>query len=123
VDISADNVWEARERMRGTVDEHLAAHDADEISSGFRSALDVILATNLVQADTLVDAAEIELIAYEPGATGTFVREWSRPFDPEACVPHLFTLAPVRDQVPVHYSRLAHQTEPTTAASAHFRAA
>jgi SAM-dependent methyltransferase len=123
VDISADNVVEARERMRAVVGEHLAAHGATETTPGFRSALDAILATNLIHADTLADAAEIELVAYEPGAAGTFVREWSRALDPVGSEPNLFTLAPRRDEVPIHYSQLAGQTEPTVADSAQQEAA
>jgi hypothetical protein len=110
--------------MRAVVDQHLAAHSATETTPGFRSALDAILATNLIHADTLAAAAaEIELVAYEPAATGTFVREWSRPLDPVASEPNLFTLAPRRDEVPLHYSQLAGQTEPTVADSAQQEAA
>ena len=123
IDISGDNVIEARERMRAGVGEHLAAHDATETTPGFRSALDAILATNVIHADTLADAAEIELVAYESSAGGTFIREWSRPLDPAAREPNLFTLAPRRDQVPLHYSQLARQTEPTVADSAQDEAA
>lgn len=123
IDISADNVSEARERMRAAVGEHLAAHGATETTPGFRAALDAILATNVIHADTLADAAEIELVAYDPGANGTFIREWSRPLDPAATEPNLFTLVLRRDEVPVHYSELARQTEPAVADSAHREAA
>ncbi len=118
IDISADNVAEARKRMRTTAAQHSEAHEATETTSGFHEAFDAILETNVIHADTLADAAEIELVAYEPGANGTFVREWSRPLDPAASEPNLFTLAPRRDEVPVHYSELARQTEPTVADSA-----
>ena len=112
IDISADNVAEARERMRAVVAEHLAAHWRNRADSGLHEAVDAILATNIIRADTLADAAEIELVAYEPGTDGTFIREWSRPLDPAASEPNLFSLAPRRDEVPVHYSELAGQTEP-----------
>jgi SAM-dependent methyltransferase len=123
IDISVDNIMEARERMRAVVGEHLAAHGATETTPGFHSALDAILATNVIHADTLAGAAEIELVAYEPSASGAFIREWSRPLDPAAREPNLFTLAPRRDQVPLHYSQLARQTERTVADSAQDEAA
>ncbi len=63
------------------------AQGATEPTAGFRAALEAILATNVIHADTLADAAEIELVAYEPGANGTFIREWSRPLDPAAASP------------------------------------
>ena len=123
IDISAENVAETRGRMRALADEHLAANDATKVTRGFREAFDAILATNLIQADTLADAAEIELVAYEPGPNGTFIREWSRPLDPAADEPNLFTLPPRRDEVPVHYSELTRQIEPTVADSTQREAA
>jgi SAM-dependent methyltransferase len=123
IDISADNLAEAHKRMQATVAEHLAVHRATERTPGFRGALDAILATNVIRADTLADATEIELVAYEPGAKGTFVREWSHPLDPAAREPNLFTPAPRRDGVPVHYSDLPDQTEPTVVESAEREAA
>lgn len=113
IDISADNVAEAHQRMRTIVAQHLEAHEAAERTDGFCAALDAILVTNVIQADTLADAADIELVAYESGVNGTFVREWSRPLAPAASEPNLFTLPPRRDAVPIHYSELARQTEPT----------
>lgn len=123
IDISPDNVAEARERMRSIVAQHLEAHAATEMTPAFHEALSAILATNVIRADTLADAAEIELIAYEPGANGTFIREWSHPLDPAASEPNLFTLAPRRDGVPVHYSELSRQPEPTVADSTQREAA
>jgi hypothetical protein len=123
IDVSAENVEESRERMRTIVAQHLEAHEANETTSGFHEAFDAILATNVIHADTLADAAEIELVAYDPGANGTFIREWSRPLDPAATEPNLFTLVLRRDEVPVHYSELARQTEPAVADSAQREAA
>ena len=40
-------------------------HRTDE---GFWSAVEAILNTNIVRADTLADAQVIELVAYRPGA-------------------------------------------------------
>lgn len=123
IDISAENVTEARERMWAEVGEHLATHGATETTQGFRDAIDAILSTNVIQADTLADAAKIELVAYESGASGTFIREWSLPLDPSASEPNLFAPVPRRDEVPIHYSALARQTEPTIADSSEREAA
>ena len=59
----------------------------------------------------------------EPGSGGTFIREWSRPLDPAVGEPNLFSLPPRCDEVPVHYSELARQTEPTVADPAQRKAA
>jgi hypothetical protein len=77
----------------------------------------MILATNIIRADTLVDAAEIELVEYAPATDGMFVREWSYPLDPAADEPTLFSLAePRRDAMPVHYSELECQPGPVAQA-------
>lgn len=117
IDICDENVEESRTRMTAVVGAHLAQHLGDQDPSpGFKSALEAILATNIVRADTLADAAEIELIEYEPGSGGTFIRAWSRPLDPSASEPNLFSLsAERRDEAPVHYSELACQPEPVSA--------
>lgn len=113
IDISPDNVEEARRRMRTVIAAHLMAHAyLRETTPSFDEAVEVILDTNIVRADTLADATEIELIEYRPGSAGTFIREWSRPLDPDAAEPNLFSVAPRCDEVPVHYSELARQAEP-----------
>ncbi len=102
--------------MRAVIDTHIAKYlRDDEPTRGFREAVDAILATNVIQADTLAAAAEIELVEYQPGSGGTFIREWSHPLDPAVGEPNLFSLPSRCDEVPVHYSELARQTEPTAA--------
>jgi hypothetical protein len=124
IDICEENVCESSERMRSVIGAHVAEHlGADGSTAGFVAAVDAILATNIVCADTLSGAAEIELVEYQPGGGGTFVREWSRPLDPAAGEPNLFSLPPRRDEVPVHYSELARQIEPTAIDSAQQEAA
>lgn len=114
IDICVDNVEESRERMRALVDEHLAKHAGPNgPTPAFRGAVKAILATNVVRADMLADGAEIELIEYRPGSNCTFVREWSRPIDPNANELNLFAFVPRGDEIPVHYSELACQIEPT----------
>ena len=124
IDISDDNVRESRERMQSVISRHLDEHlNTDAPTSGFGQAVRTILETNIVCADSLANAAEIELVEYRPASGGTFTREWSRPLDPAAGEPNLFSPLPRCDEVPVHYSKLARQTEPTTADSAQRRAA
>lgn len=117
VDICDENVEESRSRMMAFVDDHLKRHLGDQAPTpGFTSAVETILATNIVRADTLADAAEIELTAYDPANGGAFIRTWSRPLDPTASEPNLFLLdAERRDAAPVHYSELACQPEPVGA--------
>ncbi len=124
IDICAENVEEARERLRMVVAEHLGRHlGAEDPTPGFSDAVEAILTTNIIRADTLADAAEIELVEYRPGNAGTFIREWSRPLDPAASEPSLFLLSVRCDEAPVHYSELAIQTEPAVADSLGRRAA
>ena len=124
IDICDDNVRESRERMRSAIGAHVERHlKGDGPTAGFATAVEAILSTNVVCADTLTEAAEIELVKYEPGAVGTFTREWSFPLDPAAAEPNLFSLPPRRDEGPVHYSELAHQVEPVVADSAQQKAA
>ncbi len=116
IDICADNVVESRDRMRTVLDQHLATCGATEPTDEFREALEAILETNLVCANTLGNGAEVELVAYQPGVDATFLREWSHPLDPAAGQPSLFAPLRRRDEVPVRYSELAGQIEPTSSA-------
>lgn len=109
IDISDENVFESRERMVQVV-----AGEVGELSAAAEAALATILETNIVQADALADAAEIELVEYHALSGGFFTRVWSRPLDPAAANPSLFTPEPRRDAVPVHYSELARQIGPTS---------
>ena len=124
IDICKDNVRESRERMRLEIGTHVEGQlGADGPTAGFAAAVEAILATNVICADSLVDAGEIELVEYRADSGGTFVREWSRPLDPAAGEPNLLSPPPRCDEVPVHYSQLAHRTEPTIADSAQRKAA
>jgi hypothetical protein len=106
IDICDDNVRESRERMRAVISCHVEEHlGANGSTAGFAGAVEAILATNVICADTLADAAEIEFVEYRPGGDRTFSREWGR-IDPVANEPNLFSLPPRRDEVPIHYSEL-----------------
>lgn len=112
VDINGDNVRESRERMRLVVGAHVEGHlGVDGPTAGFADAAEAILATNVIRADTLAEAAEIELVEYRPGSDGTFTREWGC-LDPAADEPNLFSLPPRRDEAPIHYSELRDNVGP-----------
>jgi hypothetical protein len=124
IDICEDNVRESRERMTSVISAHLKEHLGPDAPTGsFDQAVEAILETNVICADSLADAAEIELVAYRPGSRGTFIREWSRALDPAAGEPNLFSPPPRSDEVPVHYTELARRTEPITADSSQRKAA
>lgn len=124
IDICAENVEEARDRMEASVRSHLAQHLSGQSPTvGFWSALEVILATNVIRADTLADAAEIELIEYEPVGEGTFVRTWSRPLNPSSSDLSLFSLPDRHDEMPAHYADLSRLPEPVSSTPLHQKAA
>src|SRR3546814_8030428 len=121
VDISADNWEESRVRLLEVLRSHYH-NDANTMtpSEGFASAARTIVASNIVHADFLADASRTEVVDYQPGRGGTFRRVWSM-LDDSAEVrrmPDLFhpEPAPKRDEVPVHYTVLAGNGEPTRAA-------
>lgn len=123
IDICEENVCESRERMRSAIGAHVERHlKGDRPTAGFAKAVEAILSTNVVCADTLTEAAEIELVEYKPSGAGTFTREWSFPLDPAAAEPNPFSI-PRRDEVPIHYSELARQVDPVIADFAQQKAA
>lgn len=112
IDISDDNVRESRERMRAVLSGHAETHlGAGGATPGFSSAADTILETNIICADTLADAAEIEFVEYRPGSAGTFTREWFR-LEPVTSELNLFSLPPRCDAAPIHYSELSDNPGP-----------
>lgn len=114
IDIDAENVADTRLRLHAITMHHVG--DPAARTEGFWSAVDVILSTNIVRADTIADAAVIELVAYQPGTGGTFLREWSTLEEPEPDTQmDLFALPgePQRDAVPVHYADLVANPKPT----------
>lgn len=113
IDISPDNVLEAQDRLRALINSHLDnGLDANAVSQAFATAAEVILATNIVRADSLAEAATLELIAYRPGPGCTFIREWSF-LEPAANEDSLFSaLVQRKDAIPVHYSKLIDHPQP-----------
>lgn len=114
IDIDAENVADSRRRLHAVTT--FCVGDPAARTNGFWSAVDVILATNIVRADTLADASVVELVSYQPGQDGTFVREWSPLEESEPADQMDLVALPGelrRDAVPVHYADLAANPKPT----------
>lgn len=107
VDISPENVTEARARCGHLLLEHFQsdANTADP-SPGFLSAAVHIVGHNIVQGDTINAAHDVELCDWQPHPGGRFVRVWSAALVPEG-ERDLFWAERVQDEAPVHYSELA----------------
>lgn len=118
IDICPGNVAEARDGILDVVRSHYYG-DANTIepTDGFVSAARTILATNVLCADSLADAATTEVIDYQPRPGGSFIRDWSM-LDGSAAAetePTLFNQSPEpkSDVFPVHYLDLAATPHPT----------
>ncbi|MDO5501439.1 MAG: hypothetical protein Q4F67_17355, partial [Propionibacteriaceae bacterium] len=100
-------------RMRHVLQSHLDNDLNTKVPTpGFASAVDAILETNIILANTLTDLDTIEWVDYRAGRNGTFTREWSTAV--EADQMDLFSV-PKLDEVPIHYSMLADNPQPVTA--------
>jgi SAM-dependent methyltransferase len=106
VDISPENIAEARGRMAHVVLEHYQA-DANTVEPtiGFLNAAALIIGDNIVVGDTLNAAGDVELCDWQPAPGGCFQRVWSFALVPEADR-DLFWSERVQDTEPVHYSAL-----------------
>ncbi|WP_229116192.1 hypothetical protein [Parenemella sanctibonifatiensis] len=114
IDIDPDNVDESKERMRNVLQSHLDNDLNTTVSSqGFASAVDAILETNILLANTLTDLDSIEWVDYNAGPNGTFTRQWST-VDDDGDQLDLFT-EPKADLMPLHYSQLADHPDPVLA--------
>jgi len=106
VDISLDNVSEARTRMAHALVSHFNS-DAPGVrpTRAFLNAAALILGDNIVLGDSLTRAEEIELCEWVPAAGAKFQRIWS----PAVVAPEnrdLFWTERVQDKDPIHYSGL-----------------
>ncbi|MFC4371412.1 hypothetical protein [Citricoccus nitrophenolicus] len=114
VDIDPDNVDESKDRMKHLMQSHLDNDLNTKVPTpGFASAVDAILETNIVLANTLTDLDSIEWVDYRASRNGTFLREWSTVGAQREQL-DLFW-APKVDEVPVHYSVLADHPNPVVA--------
>lgn len=103
IDVSADNIVEAHDRIRHVVLEHFAMDANTWVPTvEFLRAMTTVLTTNVLRADTLQDAKDIVLIEYAPGPRQTFVRTPSPLGEAER---DLFYVAP-QPLPPIHYSKL-----------------
>ena len=106
IDISQENVTEARARMAHTLLGHYQS-DANTIepTEGFLHAAALILGDNIVLGDTLNASHEIELCEWNPRPGYRFQRVWSYALVPFA-ERNLFWAERQQDSEPVHYSEL-----------------
>lgn len=112
IDISPDNVAEARGRMAHVLLGHYQV-DANTVepTAGFLNATAIILGANIVCGDTLTNAHRIELCDWRPANGGRFQRVWSYALVP----PHerdLFWVERSEDAKPVHFAEL--RNDPVT---------
>lgn len=115
IDIDPENVVESKERLRHVLQSHLDNDLNTKVpTAGFGRAVDAVLASNIVMANTLTDLPSIEWVDYRPGRNGTFVREWSTVGESDQL--DLFS-TPKLDGAPIHYSLLADYPEPLVAQS------
>lgn len=123
IDIDDENVTESRDRLRAVIQSHLDNDlNTQAPTEGLATAVEVILATNIIRADMIADVAKIELVQYHPGRGGTFIREWSYleaadggdQLDLFGDIP----AEPRKDAVAIHYSKLKDHPEPMAVTAA-----
>ena len=104
IDISDENVDEARGRLRVMMDAAHALH-GEPMSTGFLGAVNKILATNIVLGDSLNAAEDIIFVEYIPIGGQRFERPQSHLESPDL---DLFFVPP--EVLPtVHYSQLGEE--------------
>lgn len=113
VDIDSENIDESKSRMKHVIHSHLDNDLNTKLPTpSFSSAVDAILETNIVLANTLTDLHSIEWVDYRASRNGTFQRKWSTAG--EVGQLDLFSV-PKSDEVPIHYSLLGSNPEPVVA--------
>ncbi|HET7588868.1 MAG TPA: hypothetical protein VFK14_01600 [Solirubrobacterales bacterium] len=123
IDISRENVEEARERMSSMIDAHMYGELGEGgPTAGFLSAAEAILHSNVTTGDSLDGKVEIELVEYQPCAAETFLRTWSR-LDLAGNEPDVQPIVRRRDAIPLHYSELAETPVPARVEDADKKAA
>lgn len=122
IDIDGENVEQSRHFLKADVAHHMNLHlNTVPVSDGFWAAVEAILETNIIRADTLKDAKTIQLVEYHwQRKTGHVIREWSFLEEPDAQLDLFSEVAdtPARDAVAIHYSLLADNPDPVRAAGA-----
>ncbi|WP_219817666.1 hypothetical protein [Microbacterium sp. Ru50] len=111
IDIDPQNVDESKDRLRAVINSHLDMElNTKAATAGFADAVEAILETNIIRADSLADAHSIRFVDYQPSRGHTFVRHWS-PMVEQPGMLGVFDIE--QDAVPVHYSRLPLHPTPT----------
>ena len=78
IDIDPENVAESKDRLKHVLQSHLDNDLNTKVpTSGFSRAVEAILETNIVLANTLTDLSSIEWVDYRACRIGAFQREWS----------------------------------------------
>lgn len=114
IDIDPENVAESKDRLKHVLQSHLENDLNTKVPTpGFASAVDAILETNIIRANTLTDLDSIEWVDYKAGRNGTFQREWSTLIETDQL--DLFAV-PKLDEVSLHYSQLSDNPAPVSAA-------
>lgn len=118
IDIDPENVEQSRQFLKADIAHHMNLQlNTVPVSHRFWPAVDAILTTNVIRADTLKDAQKIRLVEYHwQRKTGHVIRNWSYLEEPEAQY-DLFGDVPDDcrgDEVAIHYSLLADNPEPVT---------
>lgn len=119
IDIDPENVEQSRQFLKADIAHHMNLQlNTVPVTGGFWLAVDTILGTNVIRADTLKDGQRIRLVAYHwQRTTGHVIRDWSPLEEPDAQY-DLFGELPdefKRDEVAIHYSLLADNPEPVKA--------
>lgn len=117
IDIDAENVEQSRHFLRADIAHHMNLHmNTFMPTEGFWGAVDVILKTNIIQADTLKDSKEIRFVEYVwQRKTGFLIRKWSFFEEPEDQLDlfEAFAEGASNDSEAIHYSQLADYPKPT----------
>lgn len=121
IDVDPENVEQSRGFLKAGVAHHMKLQlNTVPVTQGFWSAVDTILTTNIICADTLKDARQIRLVEYHwQRKAGRVMREWSY-LEPHGEL-DLFDDPPDgcdRDEEAIHYSLLADHPGPLIASGA-----
>jgi hypothetical protein len=123
IDIDAENVEQSRNFLKADIAHHMNLHlNTVPVSDGFSRAVDTILKTNIILADTLKDAQRIQIVEYRwERQTGFVTRKWSflEEADDQLDIFAAFSDGPSRDSAPIHYSRLADTPAPVSDKTMH----
>ena len=118
IDIDQSNVDASRGFMRAEIAHHVNLQlNTQAVGADFWSAVETILSTNIRRADTLKDAASVDLVEYHWGRkTGYVTRTWTY-LDERDRQLDLFARGMDdlrRDAVPIHFSALATSPHPVS---------